>query len=838
MDTHKEDMSADSARSHHIVFQPSGRRGEVPYGTNLLEAARALGVELESICNGRQTCGKCQVVVEEGHFPKYGITSAADHLTSVDSREARYFEKHPRLPGRRLACACEVRGDLVLFVPEESQARKQVVRKAATERAIEVDPAIRLYYVEVAEPTLEHQLGDWDRIAAELQASFGLPGVRLDPVLLGELQETLRRGDWKVTVTVWQGREAVRVQPGYVEEAFGLAVDVGTTTVAMHLCDLRTGQVLATVSRMNPQVAYGEDLMSRVSYCDDNGPAGLATLHNAIIGALNELAVQAAAEAGVTADAITEIVLVGNSVMHHILLNIPPHQLGQSPFAPAISDAVDIKARDLGLKLAPGAQAHILPLEAGHVGADNVAVILAEEPDKAPEDEIWLIVDVGTNGEILLGNRRELYSASSPTGPAFEGAQIRHGMRAAPGAIERVRIDPDTLEVRFKVIGREEWSDAWGVETRGGGDTGTRGDGDAGTRGHGDAGTRGRGDAETRGGGDTGTRGDGDAGTRGGGDAGTRGDGDAGTRGGGDAGTRGGGDAETRGHGDAGTRGRGDAETRGGGDTGTRGHGDAETRGHGDAETRGGEAQYAIRNPQSAIRNPQSAILAAGICGSGIIEAVAELFMAGVLTPDGRFAPEIQSPRLRWQEARAEFVLAWPHETSTGRPIVITSDDVRNIQLGKAALYSGARLLMERMGVTRVDRVLLAGAFGSYIDPLHAMVIGMIPDCDLARVATAGNSAGDGARIALLNRNAREEARRLARWTHYIGIALEPRFQEAFVEAIPLPHHRDPFPHLAEILDAAVSRRRSRGVADVVHSRNRRRIVALQQDTATEGGIK
>ena len=594
--------------------------------------------------------------------------------------------------GRRLACGCEVLGDLVVFVPEESQARKQIVRKAATERAIVIDPAIRLYYVEVVPPTLEHQLGDWDRIAAELDARFGLKDVRLDPVLLGSLQKIVRQGKWGVTVTVWQDREAVRVQPGYVEEAFGLAVDIGSTTVAMHLCDLRTGAIVATASRMNPQVAYGEDLMSRVSYCDDR-PDGLATLHGAIIAALNELAAQAAAEAGITTDAITDIVLVGNTVMHHILLNVPPRELGQSPFGPAISDAVDIKARDLGLKLAPGAQAHVLPVEAGHVGSDNVGVILAEEPDKAPSDEVWLIVDVGTNGELLLGNRDQLFSASSPTGPAFEGAQIRHGMRAAPGAIERVRVDPETLDVRIKVIGRDEWSDAW--------------------------------------------------------------------------------------------------------DTETRRHGDTESGGHGDEET----AEERRQRKRSALLG-EGPILAAGICGSGIIEAVAELFMAGVLTPGGRFAPEISSPRLSWQGAKAEFVLAWPHETSTGGPIVLTSDDVRNIQLGKAALYSGARLLMERMGVERVDRVMLAGAFGSYIDPRHAMALGMIPDCDLAKVTTVGNSAGDGARIALLNKAEREDARRLARWTNYIGIAMEPRFQEAFVEAIPLPHAVDGFPHLAEVLAA------------------------------------
>lgn len=710
-----------------VVFQPSGRQGDVAAGTNLLDAARSLGVEIESICNGRQTCGKCQVVVEEGVFPKHGITSSHDHLSPPDGREASYWNKAGTPSrGRRLACSCEVLGDLMVFVPEESQARKQVVRKAATERAIVVDPAIRLYYVEIEPPTLEHQLGDWDRIAGELEARFGLKDVRLDPVLLGELQQVIREGDWKVTVTVWQDRDAVRVQPGYSEEAYGLAVDIGTTTIAMHLCNLRTGEILSTASQMNPQVAYGEDLMSRVSYCDLNGAAGLATLHNAVVDALNNLAAEATSDAETARDAITDIVLVANSVMHHILLNIPPVELGQSPFGPAISDAVDIKARDLGLKLALGAQAHVLPLEAGHVGADNVGVILAEEPDKAPADEIWLIIDVGTNGEILLGNSTELYSASSPTGPAFEGAQIRHGMRAAPGAIERVRIDGKTLECRFKVIGRDEWSDEWTGE-------------------------------------------------------------------GGGAGAR-------------------EARNAAGGESG----GDDRHDGH-----------HGRRNRRQA-----APILAAGICGSGIIEAVAELFMAGVLTPDGRFAPEIEHPRLSWNGSKAEYVLAREHESSTGRPIVITSDDVRNIQLGKAALYSGARLLMERMGVEQVTRVLLAGAFGSYIDPVHAMVLGMIPDCDLERVATAGNSAGDGARIALLNKQEREDARRLARWTNYIGIAMEPRFQDAFVEAMPIPHGAEAFPHLSEIITTAYERRRARGVSDVFTRRSRLRRAAGNEPVA------
>jgi uncharacterized 2Fe-2S/4Fe-4S cluster protein (DUF4445 family) len=706
--------------SFRVVFQPSGRQGVVAEGTTLLDAARTLGVEIEAICSGRQTCGKCQVAVMEGTFAKHGLISAADHLSPPDAREGSYWSRNPQMTGHRLACGCEVCGDLVIFVPEESQARKQVVRKAAGERAINVDPAVRLYYVEIEPPTLEHQLGDWDRLARELADRFGLVNLRIDPVLLGDLQSTLRREGWKATVTVWQDREVVRIQPGYSDEIYGLAVDIGTTTVAMHLCDLRTGTVLATVSRMNPQVAYGEDLMSRVSYAD-NQTDGLATMHDAIIAALNDLAAEAAAHAGTVPDAITDVVLVGNSVMHHILLNIPPRELGQSPFGPAVSDAVDIKARELGLHLAPGAQVHVLPLEAGHVGADNVGVMLADQPHLAPADEIWLVIDVGTNGEILLGNSRELYSASSPTGPAFEGAQISHGMRAAPGAIERVRVDPVTLDVNIKVIGREEWSVEWGAE-------------------------------EQR------------------------------SRGAGEQGSQFGGEEEAR---------RREAESR--------------------------------RRRKRAELLGEGPILATGICGSGIIEAVSELYMAGVLTPDGRFAPEISTPRLAWHGTKARFVLAWPHETSTGRPIVLTSDDVRAIQLGKAALYSGARLLMERIGADRVDRVLLAGAFGSYIDPLHAMVLGMIPDCELAYVTSVGNSAGDGARIALLDKNQREEARRLARWTKYVGIALEPRFQDAFVEAMPLPHSVDAFPHLLETLGAAVARRQARGVADYISARDRRR---------------
>jgi uncharacterized 2Fe-2S/4Fe-4S cluster protein (DUF4445 family) len=650
-----------------IALMPSGRRGTVPKGTNLLEASRRLGVELESICAGRQTCGKCQISVEAGHFPKHGLTSSVDHLTAMDGREAKYIAEHELAPGRRLACACEVTGDVLIHVPEESQARKQIIAKAATDRAIDVQPAVRQVYVEVAQATLESHGGDWERVQAALAEQWQLRDVTIDSLALHDLQPALAKGKHALTLTVWNDTEVLRVQPGYAEGAFGLAVDIGSTTIVTHLCDLRTGKVAATESTMNPQVRFGEDLMSRVSYVMMH-PDGVEKMHRAVIAALNELARKAAQLAEIATADIVDVVLVGNPVMHHLLLGLSPVELGGSPFALAVSAAVDMKARDLGLKLNPSARVHVLPCIAGHVGADNVAVQLAEAPHN--QDDLMLIVDVGTNAEIVLGNREQVLCCSSPTGPAFEGAQITHGQRAAPGAIERVRIDPLTWEPRFKLIGMEEWID--NLPSPGG-------------------------------------------------------------------------------------------------------------------RRAGGEG-----------------LRATGICGSGIIEAIAELYLAGIIGRDGRFAegaPE-RSARVRFNGRTGEYVLADAEHTSIGKPIVVTQSDVRAIQLGKAALYAGVKLLMQARGVTAVDRIVLAGAFGSYIDPKHAMILGLIPDCELSKVVAVGNAAGDGARIALLNRAARAEAARIARDNHHVQTAVAANFQSEFVGAIAIPHATDAFPHLDGLLPA------------------------------------
>lgn len=654
--------------SPQVIFMPSGRRGRVQQGESLLDAARQLGVEIESICAGRLTCGKCKVRIEEGNFPKHGIHSHPDHVTPASDEECDMLAKMNG-DGYRLSCQAYVQEDVLVFIPEEARAHKQIIRKSATERTIEIAPAIRQLYVEVTQAELGEHRGDWGRLQDALANEWDLHHLTIDLQALQRLQPTLRKGKWAVTVTLREsehGSEVIDVLPGYEEGIYGLAVDIGSTTVVGHLCDLRTGAVLATESTMNPQVTYGEDLMSRVSYAMMN-PDGLNKMHTAIIETLNRLAAAAARQANLRARNIHEAVFVGNTTMTHILLGIDPSELGGAPFALATRDAVDLKARDLGLRLHPGAYIHVLPSEAGHVGADNVGVLIAEEPYK--QDEIQLIVDIGTNAEIDLGNRARMYSASSPTGPAFEGAQITFGMRAAPGAIERVRIDPDTLSARFRVIGEEAWSDAWHT------------------------------------------------------------------------------------------------------------------------------------GPNVPL-DDQPRHLAAGICGSGIIEAVAEMFLAGIILPDGRFNPDRDHPRIRFNGRKGEYILATGEQTTTGNPIVVTQDDVRNIQLAKAALYAGAKLLMLRAGITKVDRILLAGAFGSYIDTKYAMILGLIPDCDLEKVYAVGNAAGDGARIALLNKEKRAEAQKIAHWIKYIETAVDPEFQNEFVGAIHIPHATNAFPHLEGILPA------------------------------------
>lgn len=640
------------AQRHLVIFQPSGSRGYIEEGKTLKEASRELGVDLETICGEKTTCGKCKVRIEEGYFEREGIRSQMEHLSPVEGRERKFFDRHENLSGHRLACVARVYGDVLVFVPEESRVSRQIVRKSASERAIHIKPAIRKFYIEMPPPTLEDPLGDWERMTAALEDNFGLTGLKISyPTLLG-LQETLRESDFAVTVTVWMGEEVIKVEPGFAEKSYGLAVDIGTTTVAGYLCELDSGAVVATESMMNPQVSYGEDVMSRITYAMMNDD-GLEKMHRTILEGLNTIAERIAAQAGLEPTDIVEAVLVGNTAMHHILLGIYPEHVGVSPFAPALHAPVDVKAGVLGLAILPTANVHILPIEAGFVGADNVGVLLAEEPYN--QDDNLLIIDIGTNGELILGSRQELLSCSCATGPAFEGAHIKFGMRAAPGAIEKVRISPATKEASFKVIGQAGWSSL-------------------------------------------------------------------------------------------------DGEVK-----------------------------------------------AKGLCGSGIIDVVAEMIKAGIVEKSGRFSKTVESPRVRRSEGgQPEYVVAWAEQTTIGRDITISQKDVRAVQLAKGAMYAGAKALLRKLGVDLPDKVVLAGAFGSYIDKKRALALGLFPDCGLENVYAVGNAAGDGARIALLNVDKRQEAARMARQVEYIELTVDPAFQMDFAQAMHFPHMKDKFPNVRQ----------------------------------------
>ncbi|ASP22193.1 Na(+)-translocating NADH-quinone reductase subunit F [Antarctobacter heliothermus] len=651
-----------------VIFTPSGKRGRFPVGTPVLTAARQLGVDLDSVCGGRGICSKCQITPSYGDFSKHGVHVAQDALSDWNAVEARYDEKRGLKSGRRLGCQAAVQGDVVIDVPPESQVHRQVVRKAATARVIEMDPATRLYYVEVQEPDMHEPTGDLERVARALEAQWDIPEISTEFSTLSKLQPVLRKGGWEITVALHKDdHDAVprllAAWPGLHEGGiYGLAIDLGSTTIAAHLTDLDTGEVKASSGIMNPQIRFGEDLMSRVSYAMMN-PGGDAEMTRAVREALDALVLEIATEAGIDPSLILETVFVCNPVMHHLLLGIDPVELGQAPFALATSDAMTLTARDLDLKaLPPSAQIYILPCIAGHVGADAAAVALSEEPGKS--NDLALIVDVGTNAEILLGDKSRVLACSSPTGPAFEGAQISSGQRAAPGAIEAIRIDPVTKEPRFRVIGCDKWSD---------------------------------------------------------------------------------------------------------------------------------EDGFAEETAASGIT---------GICGSGIIEAVAELRTAGLMDPSGLIGgPDKTGTERCIPEGRTFSYLVHDASEDGGPRITVTQGDIRAIQLAKSALYAGARLLMDTRGVDKVDRVVLAGAFGAHISPLHAMVLGMIPDVPLDKVTSAGNAAGTGARIALCNLAARREIERVVREITKVETAIEPKFQEHFVAANAIPHATDPFPELKKLVN-------------------------------------
>jgi len=603
---------------HNVVFTPSGLRGAVASGTTVLEAAREFGVDLDSVCGGRGICGRCQVQPAFGDFAKWAMRVDTDHLSPSGSLEHKYKAKRSLEEGRRLGCSVQILGDVVLDVPPSSQIHKQVVRKSVDVGDLVLDPIFTLHYVP-----------DNDVVAA-LRQGWGIR-VTVGDTVLPEGPKTVAVANASTISAVW---------PGYVDRIVGMAFDVGSTTIAGHLVDLATGEVLTSAGQMNPQIRFGEDLMSRISYVMMN-QGGAVELTNAVRNALGNLSTELLTESGIESSRVLDVTIVANPIMHHLVLGLDPTPLGQAPFPLAVEGPVETSARVLDLPL-PNASVYVGPCIAGHVGADTAAAILNEGPHRSRA--VQLLVDVGTNAEIVLGNRDRLLAASSPTGPAFEGAQISSGQRATPGAIERVRIDRQTLEPRFKVIGSDLWSDDGG---------------------------------------------------------------------------------------------------------------------------------FGAATDLSGIT---------GICGSGIIEAISELVMSGVINSSGVIVGDSEQPsdRIVPDGRTFSYVL---HDN-----IVVTQADVRAIQLAKAALRAGIELLLEHGDVTAIDEIRLAGAFGSHIDPEHAMTIGLIPDAPIDTVRAVGNSAGSGAVRLLLSAAQRREVESVVGEVTKIETATEPRFQELFVAALGFPN--------------------------------------------------
>ena len=645
-----------------IVFTPSGIRGRVKKGTTILEAAQKFSVDLNSICGARGRCSKCQVELTFGEFNKLNIRSKETSVSERNETELIYRTKFHLSEERRLGCQTKILGDLVVDVPEDSQIHKQIIKKETSLRDFSLNTSVKAFYVQVSEPQLDSLESDFERLKISLKDDWNIQGVTCSVRVLKDLQEKLRRGNWGITVLLYYKEntvpEIVDIHSGYSEiPAFGVAIDLGSTSIAATLCDLNSGKIVGSMGIMNPQIRYGEDVMSRVSYCMME-EKGLATLNNSVIQGINELTRKIAEKHGIKLDSVFEIVFVANPIMHHLLLGIDPKELGQAPFPLALSDSLTIKSKDIGIILNPESYVYTVPCIGGHVGADAASVLIAEQPQKL-KDTTTLLIDIGTNAEILLAKGEEIFACSCPTGPALEGAQISAGQRAAPGAIERVRIDPITKEPRFKVIGCEQWSNEEGFSEN------------------------------------------------------------------------------------------------------------------------------------------VSGVGVTGICGSGIIEAVAEMRLAGLLDANGLIGSAAQtgSNRCTSSERTNSYLLYSDNKVS----LSITNMDIRAIQLAKAALHASFKILLEKSRVNRIDSIFLAGAFGSQISPEHALIIGLVPDAQVSQIVASGNSAGAGAIIALLDVSSRREISSLVRKVHKIETAVEPSFQKHFVEGSSFPDNSSTHPELFKL---------------------------------------
>ncbi len=610
------------ARLATLTVEPQGTKSRVKKGTRLLDALSAAGAAVRSECGGKGICGKCRVIIKD----------QASFAPVHDSEEG--LSRSELRSGYRLACGCALMSDATVYIPEESRLMARKILIEGIERPVRLDPAIRKVFLLVPPPTLEDIRSDARRVHDALKETYALDTVDIDYGLLRKLPKILRDSKWKVTATVWDEKKLIALEKGDTsDEAYGIAADIGTSKLIMYVSDLVNGQIVATESTENPLIKHGEDIISRISYALKSD-AHLKEMHQLIINCLNTMCTKACKEHDLNPNQIYETTIAGNTAMHHFFLGIQPKHLGLSPYVPAVSDPINEKARSLQLKINPAGNIYVLPIVAGFVGGDAVADIISTGIHES--DELSMILDIGTNTEIILGDKNGLMACSCASGPAFEGAHIKFGMKAVTGAIEKLEIDPQNLRANYETIGN---------------------------------------------------------------------------------------------------------------------------------------------------------VKPAGLCGSAIIDAVANLLKRGLIDKEGKFTEDIASKRLTKSNGKRAFVLVSKAEGAI-RDIMITQADVRELQLAKAAIYAGCSILMKRKRIKPRDirRLYIAGAFGNYINGDNAKIIGLLPDIPRKRMKFVGNAAGAGSRMTLISRGLRQTAISISRKTSYVELALEPDFQNEFTMAMFFPH--------------------------------------------------
>ncbi|MEM3640931.1 MAG: ASKHA domain-containing protein [Candidatus Bathyarchaeia archaeon] len=605
-----------------VIFEPYGRRVEASAGELVFSLAKSGGVIIRSECGGKGVCGKCKVIVVD-----------RDAVSKLTESERKHLAQNDIDAGYRLACQTRILKNTVIMVPHESRLELPKLEVEGLERHVKLAPMVRKFHLALHKPTLSDITPDLERLLNGVREVTDLRDLNVDPYVLRRLPYFLRIANWNVTLVV-HNQEIIEIEPGDTSsELFGLAVDIGTSKIVCHIVDLTCGGTVSIESIENPQAVYGEDIISRITYASSD-EANLKELQNLAVEGLNKVLSKACQKVEVEPEKIYEVVVVGNTAMHHIFFGIQTKYVAQAPYVPALRRAISMKARDLGVKINPCGVVSTLPIVAGFVGADAVADVLATGIHES--DENSLLVDIGTNTEIFVGSMEGLLCCSCASGPAFEGMHIRHGMRAVVGAIEKVRIQPN-FDVEYETVGN---------------------------------------------------------------------------------------------------------------------------------------------------------VRPVGLCGSAVIDAIAEMYKRGIIGEHGRINHQIKSPRIRRGGEGLEFVIAWRNETATGTDIIITQKDIREIQLAKAAIYSGCSILMKKKGLTDrdIDALFIAGAFGNYLNPENAKIIGLLPNVPTEKIRFVGNTAITGAKMALISKEARDAAELLIEKIRYHELAADQNFYEEFINAIYIPH--------------------------------------------------